>query len=202
MKDSLKVLGTHSQSERQQDDYYATPPIALEQLWKEVIFETSSIYDPCVGGGHINKFFEDKGIITYGSDIVDRGWPNTRILNFLTTSKKDIISFLPPRFTIVTNPPYKKATEFVEKGMEIIPPAGKMIMLLPLRFLEGSTRYKKVFSKYPPNEVLIFVDRIGCWKNGIEDKTQRSAICYAWFVWKQGFKGTPTIRWIDWKGRV
>lgn len=196
MRDNLKVLGTHSQSERQQDDYYATPLIALKKLWENIVFE-SPVYDPCVGGGHINNFFEEKGIDTYGSDIIDRGWPNTHILDFTTATKEELYSFLPSTFVIVTNPPYKKQLPiiFVNKGLEILPNEGKMIMLLPLRFLESQSRYEKIFSKNPPKEIIIFVDRINCWKNG-NPKLENGAICYCWYIWEKGFKGNPIIKWI------
>ena len=65
------------------------------------------------------------------SDIEDR--MNNEVLDFLTCEDKwdgDII----------TNPPYSKAKEFVEKSLELIKDGGKVAMFLKLTFLEGQAR--------------------------------------------------------------
>lgn len=34
------------------------------------------------------------------------------------------------------------------------------------------------------------------WVGNKFDKYKSSAVCYAWFVWRKGFKGSPTIHWL------
>lgn len=86
------------------------------------------------------------------------------------------------------------ATEFAEKAMDLLEDEGYYIMLGRIQFLEGKKR-GKLFDKYPPKHVLIFRERVDCWKDDIETKTS-GALCYAFFIFKKGFKGKPTIDWI------
>ena len=76
-----------------------------------------TILEPCVGEGHItneiNDFYKNEKDIT-NLDLIDRGYPNTIIADFLAyeTDKK--------YEGIITNPPYSLAKEFVEKGMNLL----------------------------------------------------------------------------------
>lgn len=97
---------------------------------------------------------------------------------------------------IITNPPYKYASRFVEKSLELIPTGNKVAMFLKLQFLESKSR-KELFKKYPPKVVYVSSSRIKCAKNGEFEKYPSSAVAYAWFVWEKGFEGEPVIRWIN-----
>lgn len=70
-------------------------------------------------------------------------------------------------------------------------------MLLRIQFLESMQRYEKIFKDNPPCRIYVFTKRLNCSKNGEFDKFKDGAICYAWFVWVKGFKGKPTIEWIN-----
>ena len=67
-------------------------------------------------------------------------------------------------------------------------------MFLKLQTLEGQERYKKIFSKYPPRKIYVFIKRIQCAKNGLFKGS--SAVCYAWFIWEKGYKGHTIIDWL------
>ena len=94
---------------------------------------------------------------------------------------------------IVSNPPYSRAAEAVEKAMEMIDDGDKVCFFLKVLFLEGQKR-RKLFEKYPPVRVWVSSSRIACGKNGVFDG-KSSAVAYAWFVWEKGHTG-PTI--VDW----
>ena len=69
-------------------------------------------------------------------------------------------------------------------------------MLGRLQFLEGEGRYTNIFAENPPNYIYTYVDRIQCWKNGIEPKGS-SAQGYSWFVWDKRLKSKDSIhRWL------
>lgn len=144
-------------------------------------------------GGHISKVLEDYGYKVKSSDIIDRGYPNTEIVDFLETTKDDI-EFDYSR-DIITNPPYKYAKEFVEHALDISMDSCKIAMFLKLTFLEGKAR-RKMFEKYPPKKVYVFSSRVCCGKNG-EFDSKNNAVAYAWFIWEKGFKGSPIIEWIN-----
>ena len=160
-------------------------------------FHAATILEPCVGGGHIvnavNDFFVNKRDITC-LDLVDRGYPNTIVQDFLTwkTDKK---------FEgIITNPPFSLAQEFIEKGMELLTDNGQMAMFLKIQFLEGAKR-KELFEKYPPKYIYVFRNRMATWNNGLEKdpktgKRWATTMCHAWFIWEKGSKSEPIIRWL------
>lgn len=181
----------HSKEERQKEDYYATEPRAMTLLLNEETFN-SQIWECAVGSGELAYELEKAGYKVFGSDIVDRGYPNTSIIDFLKTDGEIGIE----NFDIITNPPYKNASEFVEKGMSILPLGNKMAFFLKLQFLEGQKR-RELFKKYPPKTVYVSSARLTCAKNGDFEKYKSSAIAYAWFVWEKGWYGHPIIKWIN-----
>ena len=52
---------------------------------------------------------------------------------------------------IITNPPYKYATEFVRHALDLLPEDGWCIMFLKTTFLEGQKRWKEIYSSAPPS---------------------------------------------------
>lgn len=190
-----KLAGGNPEHGRVENDYYATNPKAVEMLFKKYDFKAKTILEPCVGGGMIaNKVKElipDSKII--GIDIVDRGYPNTLIRDFLTlnTNKK---------FDgIITNPPFSLAQEFIEKGMELLTDDGQIAMFLKIQFLEGAKR-KEFYEKYPPKYIYVFRNRMATWNNGNEldpnGKRWATTMCHAWFIWEKGSTSEPVIRWL------
>jgi len=192
-----KLAGGNPENERVENDYYATNPKAVEMLLNHYTFNASTILEPCVGGGHIanevNKLYKDKREITC-LDLVDRGYPNTILQDFLTWETDK-------RFEgIITNPPFSLAQEFIEKGMELLADNGQMAMFLKIQFLEGAKR-KEFFEKYPPKYIYVFRKRMATWNNGneLDPKTGKrwaTTMCHAWFIWEKGSKTEPIVRWL------
>ena len=194
-KSKYVMLGAsnHSDKERQNDDFYATNPHALEILLdslKRDGFELHKyIWECACGEGHLSNVLEKNGYVTTNTDLVDRGYKNNfQQLDFLTT---DTIF----DGDILTNPPYKYAREFVEHALDILKDGYYCIMLLKIQFLEGQTRLN-LFKKYPPKYVYVNSARQLCAMNGEFEKYKATAICYCWFIWEKGYMGEPVIRWI------
>lgn len=190
----FKTLGAsnHTDEERANNDYYATDPKALELLLEREKF-FPYVWECACGEGHLSEVLKAHGYKVKSSDIVDRGYHDTKIIDFLKVQKSDI----DPDYSrdIITNPPYKYAKEFVEKALEISIETTKIAMLLKLTFLEGQAR-KKLFETFPPKKIYVFSKRIECGKNGVFTGT--SAVAYAWFIWEKGYSGKPFIEgWID-----
>ena len=178
-----KVLNCNTRREDSEpNDYYATDPKALEMLLELENF-SENIWEPAGGEGHLSKVLEKKGFNVYSTDLYDRGY-GIGGKDFLTekgTFQGDII----------TNPPYKHAKQFVEKALETVPPGNKVAMFLKLTFLEGNLR-RDLFRDKPPLAVYVSSDRIRCGKNGVFDGP-RSAVAYAWFVWRRGYPRPNTL---------
>lgn len=193
----FKTLGasSHTAEEREENDYYATQPKAVKVLLDNENF-SDIIWEPACGGGHIADVLKDHGYNLKVSDIIDRGYPETEIVDFLSVSN------IRNSYDIITNPPYKYAKEFVEKSLEISEVGTKIAMFLKLQFLEGQAR-KELFLTNPPKVVYVSSSRLGCAKNG-EFKVGKdgelaieSAVAYAWFVWEKGFNGDTIIKWVN-----
>lgn len=185
-----KTLGAsnHVEEERQQHDYYATEPKAMSLLLEQEKFAIN-IWECACGEGHLSKELEKYGHSVWSTDLIDRGYGEGDI-DFL--KQTDIFEG-----DIITNPPYKFASDFLIKALELIPTGNKVAMFLKLQFLEGKAR-REIFNKYPPKIVYVSSSRIMCAKNGdFEGIKGSSAVAYAWFVWEKGFKGDPSIKWIN-----
>lgn len=184
----------HSSEERQSEDYYATEPKAVELLLEQEKFNTY-VWECACGEGHISEVLKKHGYRVESSDLFDRGYKGTTIIDFLQVTKEEYKKSIVP-YDIITNPPYKYAKEFVEHALDISMDSVKVAMFLKLTFLESKAR-QKLFEKYPPKTIYVFRNRVDCWKNGIKPDKPSKAVCYAWFVWEKGYTGNPVIKWIN-----
>ena len=146
-----KIAGGNPEHGRVENDYYATNPKAVEMLFERYEVRGNTFLEPCVGGGHIakavDKLIGDKLEETTYLDIVDRGYPNTIVKDFLqykTNKRYDII---------ISNPPYSLAQEFIEKSLSLLSSKGHCIMFLKLQFLEGAKR-KEFLKNIHPNTYM------------------------------------------------
>jgi hypothetical protein len=180
----------HSESDRQSEDFYATDPIVLELLSRKYNIP-DVVMEPACGEGHLSKWLEAHGHKVYSSDLVDRGYGN--IQNFF-----EMLSLPDDCMCILTNPPYKYATEFVIHALELLPIGGQVVMFLKTTFLETERRYNEIFKFTPPRYVYQFIRRAMCAKNADFDEARKmgSAVSYAFFIWEKGYKGYTIIDWI------
>ena len=188
-----KTLGAsnHTNKERQNEDYYATEPAAAEWLLKLEEFGGKSIWECASGENHLADVFKDYGFTVRTSDIVKRT-PKTEVIDFLNYDGKW-------DGHIVTNPPYKRAKEFIEKALSVVSEGNKVCMFLKVQFLEGKAR-KKLFEENPPKRIWVSSSRLLCAKNGEFEKMKAgggSAVAYAWFVWEKGYQGETVVKWFN-----
>lgn len=187
----FKSLGAsnHTEEQRQENDYYATEPKAMELLLKMESF--SNVLEPACGEGHLSNVLLSKGIRVTSRDFVDRGYGDVG-LDFLSIDNQAWNG------DIITNPPFKYAKEFVEKALDIIPEGNKVAMFLKLQFMETKGR-KELFINNPPKVIYVSASRLLCAKNGDFAKASKdgSAVAYAWYVWEKGFKGDSIVKWFN-----
>lgn len=72
----------HSDEERQIDDYYATEPKAVELLLEQETF-SPYVWEIACGEGHISEVLKSHGYKVRSTDIVNRGYPDTEVRDFL-----------------------------------------------------------------------------------------------------------------------
>ena len=198
MADSTKlslIMGARNGAyeEREENDYYATDPRALELFLDKFAEDgerlSDKVWECACGEGHLANVLKRYGHKVFCSDIIDRGCEGTEIMNFLTAGCKWYGD-------ILTNPPYKYAKEFVLEALDSIDNGHKVIFFLKCQFLEGQDRFKNIFKDYPPKYVYVHSARQNCAKNGKFDKYKSATLCYCWFIWQKGFKGETVLRWI------
>ena len=71
---NLRLLGSTTVvgADREQHDFYATEPKAVELLLDDEQFQ-KGILEPCCGMNHITDVLKNKGYQVTTSDLIDRG---------------------------------------------------------------------------------------------------------------------------------
>jgi len=191
---TLGAGGAHADSERELHDYYAThpstiPPLLLA-LKKRGESLSKRLWENACGECHLSNELENHGFSVRSSDIIQRSVP-VEILDFLNNGRPMAGA------DIITNPPFRYATEWVYRSLQCVDKGRKVVLFLKLLFLEGKQR-RHLFEEHPPKYVFVFSARQICAMNGeFKEKTRNgSAACYAWFVWEKGYRGDTVIDWI------
>ena len=199
----FKTLGAsnHTDHERQNEDFYATDPKALE-LFAPKFSVHQKVWECACGSGELSKWLESRGHDVLSTDLVDRGY-GTYGIDFLKMEKdNEVLNKWAngETFDILTNPPYKYAADFILHALDLIPDYGRVIMFLKTTFLEGKQRKKVIYDINPPRYVYQYSERILCAKNGDFDYMRShggSAVSYAMYVWyKHNNDNKTEVRWI------
>ena len=148
---SMLGARNYAKNEREQHDFYATDPRAIDDLLKYETFN-KNIWECAVGQGHLAERLKSYGYTVECTDLIDRGYPGTEIVDFVT--EKYYFDG-----DIITNPPYKYCSEFILNALDSIPTGNKVAMFLKLQTLEGQKRYEEIYSKYPPKTIYIYILR-------------------------------------------
>jgi hypothetical protein len=149
-------------------DSFYTPAIALTPLLPFLRCEWR-IWEPCCGGGHIVRVLGLRGFCIFGSDIIE---PYGR--DFLTWQPAE------PFDAIVTNPPYSKMDDCLQRAYSLGKP---FAFLLPVYGLGGKRR-QDMYRQHSI-EILMLGQRINFrTPTGKSDKNGSSATFEtAWFTW-------------------
>lgn len=195
-------------------DYFGTPPWATraltEWLWRWFDpLHLMSAWDPACGEGYMARPLAEAFDNVAATDVHDYrpSWHG----------QVDTIDFLLPNLFddrkpdwIVTNPPFRLAAQFIQRALPLAE-AG-VAMLVRSSFTEGADRYRSLFSKTPPTDILQFVERVVMTKGRPQDpnvatphpKTGKlrkptSATAYCWLVWRKPFHDIgwqPVYHWL------
>lgn len=186
----------HTDKVREQHDFYATHPSAIDAL-RSVYDIPRVVCEPCCGQGHLSKRLEHFGHKVYSSDLIDRGYG--QVLDFA-----DMEALPDDCNCILTNPPFKYITQIIRHALSLLRDGGVLLLFIKTLCLEGIGRYNGIYRETPPRYVMPFTGRIICAKNGDFSAMQgtSSAQSYSWFVWEKGFNGAPQIKWIEYNPKA
>ena len=182
-------------------DDFPTPPWATRALVEKVLLPTRNyraikqhvVWEPSANRGHMVRPLREYFGRVIGSDIHDYGDHKRVVRDFLFDGSA-------PRFIeadgidwIITNPPFRLAQQFVERGLVLKPKAGVAI-IVRTAFLESVGRYNQLFRNRPPAIIAQFTERVPMVRGRLTE-TGSTATAYCWLVW-QGARRSPSFVWI------
>ena len=143
--------------------------------------------DPCCGTGVLSKAAKERGYNVAAYDIHDWGYEHMsdHLIDFLELNRERTYAWRVNDFTILMNPPFSKAVEFVEKAFEL--GAKKVACFQRLAWYESSKR-REFWENNPPARVYVCGDRATCWRHDVPDhkRSSNAPTAHAWFIWEQG----------------
>jgi hypothetical protein len=190
MMEDTKIKNHRHKFIDRKNDLYETPAVAVEALLR-VENLPHRLWEPACGRGAIVDVLRDAGHEVLASDLVDYG-------NSSHFYRRDFLMEKLPKGCegIITNPPFKLATQFVAHAITLCP---LVIMLLRLAFLE-STRRTSILEHRGLARVYVFRERLPMMhRDGWSGPRSTSTIPYAWFVWDQNYRNATTLHRISWK---
>lgn len=193
-----KLAGGNPELERVVNDYYATAPKTTQDFLNALNKELKgSLLECACGEGYISEVLKDNypQLEVVSRDLVDYGYEDLdKKENFLESDENEKFDY------IMTNPPFNLIDKFILKGMNKLKQGGKLILFAKIQLLESEKR-RTIFEKYPPKYIYVYSKRAEIWRAGepLNPKTNKkwaSTMTFAWFIWEDGYKGEPTVRWI------
>jgi hypothetical protein len=173
---------------RADSDWYQEPPWCAERLFDVEIF-IGEVIDPACGGGNIIKAARARHLPAEGWDIVDRGFPETVMRDFLS----DAIP--PPRpQNFVFNPPFALAQPFTERAIELA--KHKVATIFPTRRLNAA----KWLQRLPLARVWLLTPRPSMPPGEMIQRGKRSGggkVDFVWLVFERDYPGSPSLRWLN-----
>lgn len=182
-----------SEYARDENDWYCEPSSTVLALYYKMVgrgmLPSGSFHDPCCGGGNIVDTLASVGLLTTGSDLVDRANGRFPVVDFLQDDSQ--------RENIICNPPFKLAVEFVEHGLRVVPPHGMVAIVAQAKFLYSQGRFP-LFHRLDM-DCVIHMSRRPSMPPGklLAEKGEScrggGSMDYCWAVWRRGRNVAPPV---------
>ena len=171
-------------------DYYPTPPWAARAgalLISGLDPDAFSVWEPACGQGHMAEALMSTAVfgVLRASDLHAHGFG--AVHDFLEPDLPESLTDPAPDW-VVTNPPFRHAAAFVQRGLEVA--TSGVAILARLAFMESATRFDLLFGECPVSVVAPFIERVPM-QLGRYDPRGDTATAYAWFIWRKGAPPTP-----------
>lgn len=155
-------------------------PAELTRAILQVELLTRHVWDPCCGTGGMARVLSAAGHQVVATDIFDWGYGEGG-RDFLL--EEQLLGA-----TIVMNPPFSRAVDFVRHAHAL--GARKVVMIQRRAFWEGEGRAAGVWRQFPPNRIYTPDLRPSFWRFDIsrEDRKDKNGgqTCHDVFVWERG----------------
>jgi hypothetical protein len=118
---------------------FDTPPIALAPLFahEPLLHGVTSVCEPICGKGNLVIAMRARGLIVHASDILDRGCPDSTVLDFL-----EMCVHPPGCDVLISNCAYPGAMGFIEHALALR--FRLVVLLLATSFLHTADRYQRL----------------------------------------------------------
>jgi hypothetical protein len=179
---------------RRDNDNYPTHYSISQQLIDKFGFNIDknlNILEPCCGENDcISKVFKENGYNNIDSYDLNYG---SNKKNFFIEDNDEKYDYM------ITNPPFKNATNFLLKAKQIA--RKNVIFFLRINFLQGIGRFNNIYNVYDNyrlKHVFQFTRMMDMTAPIREDgKYPTSMLSYAWMIWENGFNGEATLEFIN-----
>jgi hypothetical protein len=198
------MSSTNRSAVRFDDDYYRTPEPPIKDLLNAIaedglITIHGGILDPSAGGDPEHRS------MPYPS-VLERRSPGLKVTTFdirensSALHKADFLSLSPltvrslcltPIHTIVTNPPFDLAIQFIQKSLEVLDVGDLVIMLARLNFF-GAEKRKAFFASTGPSFTYVhskrmrFMDKYPVGHPRFGKKPSSDSVEYCHNIWIKG----------------
>jgi hypothetical protein len=173
-------------------DLFDTPPIALDPLLEHepLLAGITSVCEPFAGKGNLVIALRARGLTVWASDILDRGCPDSRVLDFLAMTERP-----PDCDVLISNCPYAGAMGFIEHAQAL---GFRVIALLfKLGFLCTVERFKRLHRPGHLRRVHVLAERLQDMHDAKHiaagGKRAGQSGVHAWFVIHRDYCGPATI---------
>ena len=184
----LQMVGARDAGFMESKDFYESVPEATRALL-EWWTPTEPVWECACGKGAISELLKQAGVRVVSTDLVNRGYGFTGV-DFLKCDGP----VMPGVDTIITNPPYNIATEFMAHACKI---ARRSVFLMPVGKIEGIDRYELVYSKGYLSHLVVFYKRLPrMHRPDYTGERHTSTMAFAWFFFGEPIPGKPPIDWI------
>lgn len=172
------LSATNRGATRNAHDFYGTPLATVRQFLDHYKLKQGNILEPAAGNGNIIRAIRKAGYTNPVTSVEIREQEREGLEQYGQVITGDFLSVSLDMVysTIITNPPFSLAQQFVEKALQLATPDTDIIILLRLAFLESKKR-REFWQRHPVSRLYVLSERPS-FTGGGTDST-----AYAWFVW-------------------
>lgn len=185
------MAGTNQRTAKKgQLDLHETPRQAVWALLRAEQLPRV-VWDPCCGPGRMVEELQSAGRGVWSSDLVNYAWGQDHVGSFF-----DWVTAPPKVTAIVMNPPYGRASAFVEHALSLVP---EVYALLRLNWVAAlRTSHPQLYDRLA--RIHVFSRRLPMMhREGWDGKKAASQFDHAWMVWEARPPQAITLTRIDWK---
>jgi hypothetical protein len=173
-------------------DLFDTPPIALAPLFEHepLLAGVTTVAEPFCGKGNLVIAMRARGIVVYASDILDRGCPDSSVLDFFAMTERP-----PDCDVLISNCAYASTMDFIEHALTL--GFRVVVLLLKLSFLCTIERFERLHRPGHLRRVHVLVERLQEMHDAAHlakgGKKAGQPGVHAWFVLDRDYCGPAII---------